>query len=472
MTSTLFSHAEAWESAKLALKNRLSSDIFNQWFDEIRFSSFENETFNLVSEDSFTPLFIDCNYRDVVEEELRNVTGRSVKFSIQKAEAVQVSVPAASTPAAQVAATPAPVFPAAAVKASVPAEELSPAIRRQNTFDNFICGSENQMAFAISQSLANNLSDPDAANPLFIYGPSGVGKTHLMHAIANAVFEKNSGARICYVTCEMFTNDYTYALSQNAVHDFRRRYRNLNLLLMDDIQFLEGKKGLQEEFFHTFNQLVVNGCKIVLTSDRPASDIQIEDRLISRFQQGISADIMPPCLEMRIAILLRKAASKHFDFSRYPHLLEFVAQNITRNVRNLEGAVNTLARYVEINRSTTLTIPEAESILSNLIRQEETAKITPEYIQRLVAEAYRVEVAQMTAKGRGRAEIAFARQVAMYLCRDLINMTLTAVGSAFGGRDHGTVINAEKAVKNRIATSAADKFKVEQLRSKLTQAGR
>lgn len=470
MTSTLFSHAEAWESAKLALKNRLSSDIFNQWFKEIRFSSFENETFNLVSEDSFAAVFIDYNYRDIVEEELRNITGRSVKFSIQKAEAAHLPASVASVPAQAPAAVSA--MPPVQAKPAVPAEELSPAIRRQNTFENFIQGSENQMAFAISQSLANNLSDPSADNPLFIYGPSGVGKTHLMHAIANAVFEKNSGARICYVTCEMFTNDYTYALSQNAVHDFRRRYRNLNLLLMDDIQFLEGKKGLQEEFFHTFNQLVVNGCKIVLTSDRPASDIQIEDRLISRFQQGISADIMPPCLEMRIAILLRKAAEKHFDFSRYPNLLEFVAQNITRNVRNLEGAVNTLSRYVEINRNATLSIPEAESILGNLLRQEEAAKITPEYIQRLVAEAYRVETAQMTAKGRGRAEIAFARQVAMYLCRELLNMTTTAVGNAFGGRDHGTVINAIKAVKNRIATSAPDKFKVEQLRSKLTSPGR
>lgn len=468
MISTLSDHARAWETAKQALKERLSSDIFDQWFSDIHFLSFADDTFNLVSSDSFAPIVIGDNYSDLIEEALRSATGRNVGFKIQKAESVQRPAPVESR-SSEPLPPPSPFRPEP-VKAAVPAEELSPAIRRQNTFENFICGSENQMAFAISQSLANNLSDPDAANPLFIYGPSGVGKTHLMHAIANAVFEKNSGARICYVTCEMFTNDYTYALSQNAVHDFRRRYRNLNLLLMDDIQFLEGKKGLQEEFFHTFNQLVVNGCKIVLTSDRPASDIQIEDRLISRFQQGISADIMPPCLEMRIAILLRKAAARHFDFYRYPNLLEFVAQNITRNVRNLEGAVNTLARYAEINRNTMLTIPEAESILSNLLRQEETAKITPEYIQRLVADAYRVELNQLTQKGRGRAEIAFARQVAMYLCREHINMTLTAVGNVFGGRDHATVLNAEKAVRNRIVTSAADKFKVEQIRSKLTQA--
>lgn len=466
MNSTLFNHATAWETAKLALKNRLPTNIFDQWFTDIHFDSFEDDTFHLVSSDSFAGIFISENYTDVVEEVLRGITGRSVHFKIERVEPDQA--PEAELPLLNIPAAPSPrSAPVAPAKPVAPVEELSPAIRRQNTFENFVRGPENQMACAISESLANNLSDPDGTNPLFIYGPSGVGKTHLMHAIANAAFAKNGSARICYVTCEMFTNDYTYALSQNAVHEFRRRYRNLNLLLVDDIQFLEGKKGLQEEFFHTFNELIINGCKIVLTSDRPASEIQIEDRLISRFQQGISADITPPNLEVRIAILLRKAAMKHFDFTQHPGLLEFVAQNITRNVRNLEGAVNTLARYLEISNKASLTPADAEAILSNLLHQEESTKITPEYIQRLVAEAYRIEVDQMTRKGRGRAEIAFARQVAMYLCREVIDITLSAIGDAFGGRDHGTVLNAVKAVTNRMTTSDADRTKIAQLRSKL-----
>lgn len=466
MNSTLFNHATAWETAKLALKNRLPTNIFDQWFTDIHFDSFEDDTFHLVSSDSFAGIFISENYTDVVEEVLRGITGRSVRFKIERVESDQA--PEAELPLLNIPAAPSPrSAPVAPAKPVAPVEELSPAIRRQNTFENFVRGPENQMACAISESLANNLSDPDGTNPLFIYGPSGVGKTHLMHAIANAAFAKNGSARICYVTCEMFTNDYTYALSQNAVHEFRRRYRNLNLLLVDDIQFLEGKKGLQEEFFHTFNELIINGCKIVLTSDRPASEIQIEDRLISRFQQGISADITPPNLEVRIAILLRKAAMKHFDFTQHPGLLEFVAQNITRNVRNLEGAVNTLARYLEISNKASLTPADAEAILSNLLHQEESTKITPEYIQRLVAEAYRIEVDQMTRKGRGRAEIAFARQVAMYLCREVIDITLSAIGDAFGGRDHGTVLNAVKAVTNRMTTSDADRTKIAQLRSKL-----
>ncbi len=472
MNSTLFNHAAAWETAKLALKNRLPANIFDQWFTDIHFDSFEDDTFHLVSSDLFAGVFISDNYTDIVEEVLRGITGRSVRFKIERVESEQA--PEAELPLLNIPAAPTPrPVPAAPAKPAAPVEELSPAIRRQNTFENFVRGPENQMACAISESLANNLSDPDGTNPLFIYGPSGVGKTHLMHAIANAAFAKNGSARICYVTCEMFTNDYTYALSQNAVHEFRRRYRNLNLLLVDDIQFLEGKKGLQEEFFHTFNELIINGCKIVLTSDRPASEIQIEDRLISRFQQGISADITPPNLEVRIAILLRKAAMKHFDFTQHPGLLEFVAQNITRNVRNLEGAVNTLARYLEISNKSSLTPADAEAILSNLLRQEEGAKITPEYIQRLVADAYRIEVEQMTRKGRGRAEIAFARQVAMFLCREVIDITLSAIGDAFGGRDHGTVLNAVKAVTNRMTTSDADRTKIAQLRSKLnaTQTG-
>ncbi len=466
MNSTLFNHATAWETAKLALKNRLPTNIFDQWFTDIHFDSFEDDTFHLVSSDSFAGIFISENYTDVVEEVLRGITGRSVRFKIERVEPDQA--PEAELPLLNIPAAPSPrTAPVAPAKPVVPVEELSPAIRRQNTFENFVRGPENQMACAISESLANNLSDPDGTNPLFIYGPSGVGKTHLMHAIANAAFAKNGSARICYVTCEMFTNDYTYALSQNAVHEFRRRYRNLNLLLVDDIQFLEGKKGLQEEFFHTFNELIINGCKIVLTSDRPASEIQIEDRLISRFQQGISADITPPNLEVRIAILLRKAAMKHFDFTQHPGLLEFVAQNITRNVRNLEGAVNTLARYLEISNKASLTPADAEAILSNLLHQEESTKITPESIPRLIAEAYRIEVDQMTRKGRGRAEIAFARQVAMYLCREVIDITLSAIGDAFGGRDHGTVLNAVKAVTNRMTTSDADRTKIAQLRSKL-----
>lgn len=464
MTSVLTDYAETWEIAKNALRNRLPKGIFEQWFEEIRFASFANDVFTLVASDSFAPLWIGDNYADVLTEELGAALGRSVSYEIVTETPAAVPAAPAATP---VPAT-VPAAPEPPARPAAPACELSPAIRRQNTFANFIEGAENQLALAISKSLANNLSDPDAANPLFIYGPSGVGKTHLMHAVANAVFDKTPSARICYVTCEMFTNDYTYALSQNAVHDFRRRYRDLNLLLMDDIQFLEGKKGLQEEFFHTFNQLVINGCKIVLTSDRPAGDIQIEDRLISRFQQGISTEIRPPCLEMRIAILLRKAQAQRFDFARHPGVLEFVAQNITRNVRNLEGAVNTLARYVEIRGNAPLSVPEVSSILGNLLRQEESAKLTPELIQRVVADAYRIDPAKMTAKDRS-ANVAFPRQIAMYLCRELINMTTVAVGAAFGKRDHGTVLHAIKTVKNRIDTSAEDKFKVEQIREKLSQ---
>lgn len=479
MTATLSNYAEIWEIAKKSLQTRLSAQIFDEWIRDIHFLEFSNDTFKLGAPDSLAPIFVMDNYKDVLEETLLAVAGRNVRFEIQKVDARPVSVPAESAFPASASAASLPFSGTQATAqepspkaAEVPGPELSALISRHNTFANFIQGSENDMALAASQALANNLFDPDSANPLFIYGPSGVGKTHLMHAIANAVFDKTPSARICYTTCEMFTNDYTYSLSQNAVHDFRRRYRNLNLLLMDDIQFLEGKKGMQEEFFHTFNQLVVNGCKIVLASDRPAADIQIEDRLISRFQQGTSADIRPPCLEMRIAILLRKAEAKRFDFYRYPGVLEFVAQNITRNVRNLEGAVNTLAGYVKARPDTRLSLPEVESILGNHLHLEESARITPEYIQRVVAEAYGVDVKKMTEKDRS-ANVAFARQVAMFLCREEIkDITTTTIGQAFGKRDHATVLHALKTVRNRIDTNANDKRKVEQIRERLSQGGR
>lgn len=483
MTATLSKYAEIWENAKLRLQERLSASVFQEWFKDIHFLDFSNDTFKLGAKDYMVSLFIKETYADVMDEAFFQAAGQSCRYEIQKIDAEPTSVPAQTSDflpgivESSVSVIPETSAPKPSVaippKASVSAEALSPLISRQNTFANFIEGSENDLALAAAQSLANNIFDPDAANPLFIYGPSGVGKTHLMHAIANTVFDKNPNARICYTTCEMFTNDYTYSLSQNAIHDFRRRYRDLNLLLMDDIQFLAGKKGMQEEFFHTFNQLVVNGCKIVLVSDRSATDIQIEDRLISRFQQGISADIQPPCLEMRMAILSRKAQAKNFDFSRYPGVREFVAQRITRNVRNLEGAVNTLAGYVKIRAGTQLTLPEVENILGNLLRQEEASKITPEYIQYVVAEAYGINVDKMTEKGRGSANIAFARQVAMYLCREEIKgMASTAIGNAFGNRDHATVLYALKTVKNRIETNADDKRKVEQIREKLNQGGR
>lgn len=481
MTATLSKYAEIWENAKICLRERLPAAIFEEWFKNIHFLDFSDGTFKLGAKDYMVSIFIKDTYADVMDEAFFQASGQPCRYEICKVDVTPASVPAQAPdllpgisgsivmPEAPAAKLPAATPP----NASVPAEALSPLISRQNTFSNFIVGSENDLALAAAQSLANNIFDPDAANPLFIYGPSGVGKTHLMHAIANAVFDKNPNARICYTTCEMFTNDYTYSLSQNAIHDFRRRYRDLNLLLMDDIQFLAGKKGMQEEFFHTFNQLVVNGCKIVLVSDRSATDIQIEDRLISRFQQGISADIQPPCLEMRMAILSRKAQAKNFDFSRYPGVREFVAQRITRNVRNLEGAVNTLVGYVKIRTGTQLTLPEVENILGNLLRQEEASKITPEYIQYVVAEAYGINVDKMTEKGRGSANIAFARQVAMYLCREEIKgMASTAIGNAFGNRDHATVLYALKTVKNRIETNADDKRKVEQIREKLNQGTR
>ncbi len=339
------------------------------------------------------------------------------------------------------------------------------------TFDSFVTGAGSKFVYAAAKSVAE--APGESFNPLFIYGESGLGKTHLMHAIANYIAKHYPEKKVLYTTCENFLNEFIDSIAQKSSAKFRLRYRNVDVLMIDDIQFLKDKRQVQEEFFHTFNELIINGCKIVLTSDRPASEIQIEDRLISRFQQGISADITPPNLEVRIAILLRKAAMKHFDFTQHPGLLEFVAQNITRNVRNLEGAVNTLARYLEISNKSSLTPADAEAILSNLLRQEEGAKITPEYIQRLVADAYRIEVEQMTRKGRGRAEIAFARQVAMFLCREVIDITLSAIGDAFGGRDHGTVLNAVKAVTNRMTTSDADRTKIAQLRSKLnaTQTG-
>ncbi|MCD8283928.1 MAG: chromosomal replication initiator protein DnaA [Opitutae bacterium] len=450
---------EIWACAKEDLRARIEPNHFSQYFDALKLRGVENGKFVFYA-DEFSSFFVTKNYADVVREALFKASGRTVDFEILSPG---LKDPDAERQNSRRADT-------SAAKPERPPRVLPPAIRACNTFENFVRGPENEMALAASIGIADNLTDPDAQNPLFIYGPSGVGKTHLLHAIANRAAQKNPQARICYVTCETFTNEFTASLQASGNESqFRRKFREQDLLLVDDIQFLKGKERTQEAFFHTFNSLCVNGGKIVLTSDRPAHEIDIDDRLVSRFQQGISADINPPCLETRIAILQEKARFRHFHFEDFPGTLDFVAQNITRNVRNLEGALNKMLQYISLKKCTVLPREILENLLGDLLAQEGTVEITADFIQQQVAKYFKLDVGKMKEKVR-TANIAFARQVAMYLCCELTNMKLTEIGAAFGGRDHGTVIHARKTVQDRIDTEAKDKRAVEFLREKIASA--
>ena len=320
-------------------------------------------------------------------------------------------------------------------------------INPRNSFDAFVVGPNNQFA----QAACKAVSDAPARtyNPLFIYGGVGLGKTHLMHAIGQAILAKRKGVKVVYITSEAFTNEFIDSIQNNLLIKFRKRYRQADVLLIDDIQFLADKGRTQEEFFHTFNTLFDGHKQIVLSSDRPPSEIaNLEARLVSRFEWGLTAELQAPDTETRVAILRKKAQS--VDIKLDDDVLQFLAERIRTNVRRLEGALMRVASYVSLNNGRAPGVERIEQLLKDILHEEARRAISIEQIQKRVAEHFDVRLADMTSKRRP-ANIAFPRQIAMYLARELTKTSLTEIGEAFGGRDHGTVLHAHRLVKDRIA---------------------
>jgi chromosomal replication initiator protein len=315
------------------------------------------------------------------------------------------------------------------------------------TFDRFVVGGNNQFAHAACKAIAAGVRT--AYNPLFIHGGSGLGKTHLMQAIGQDILKARPDAKVIYLTCEKFTNEFILALQKGSLDNFRRRYRRANVLLVDDVQFLTGKEKSQEEFFHTFNTLLDGQAQVVLSSDRPASEIQtLEPRLVSRFECGLTVALQPPQLETRIAILRRKM--EEWEVKIPDEWVRFIAQRIRSNVRRLEGALVRIATFNSLGQGE-LSTERIEDLLRDILREEAAAKVTIDTIQKTVAEYYDIRLADMTSRRRP-ANIAFPRQIAMYLSRKLTGGSLVEIGEAFGGRDHGTVIHACKRVEQMMQT--------------------
>ena len=448
--SSSVSHLSLWETAKSELRNALPRADFETWISSLQpLSIVEGKVLVLEAPSVLTEAWVNSNYAEMLRRQLTLVAGRNMDYRLT------ASVDAAR----EVAPSPAPVARASRQAASSPA----PAIKATNTFENFIVGPENEMAHGASLAVAKEPGH--YYNPLFIHGPTGLGKTHLMHAIAHSVYAANPQARIAYISSETFTNDFIQALQTGSVASFRRRYRELDLLLIDDIHFLAGKESTQDEFFHTFNELHNNHKQVVLTSDRPASEIaKLQERLVSRFQWGMVASIQAPGLETRIAILRKKAAARGLDLQ--PEIAEFIASRIARNVRNLEGAVTRIVGLVGMTRKP-LELAQVEKLLHDILVEEASHTLTAEVIQRKVAEHYRIQMSDMTSKRRMQ-NIAFPRQVAMYLATQLTGMSLVSIGQAFGGRDHGTVIHARKTVVNQMEVDANVRRTVEYLRAQLS----
>ena len=321
------------------------------------------------------------------------------------------------------------------------------ALNPRHTFDNFVVGQSN--TFAHAAALAVVEAPGRAYNPLFIHGGTGLGKTHLIQAMGQELLKRGKGT-VCYTTCETFTNEFIQAVQQHEISAFRKKYRHIDLLLIDDIHFLASKEGIQEEFFHTFNSLHQNQKQIVMTSDRPISEISnLQQRLVSRFEWGLVTEMDMVDFETRVAILRRKREQLHIQLG--DDSLFFIAQHVKSNIRKLEGALLRAASYASLTRKP-LTTETLEYLLRDTIEQENQTALTIEGIQRMLAEYYDIRLGDMTSKQRPQ-NIAFPRQVAMYLCRELTDQSLPSIGNAFG-RNHATVLHAHRSVGSKMKTDS------------------
>jgi chromosomal replication initiator protein len=426
-----------WDSAQEQLRSKLSRDTFNMWFAPLRACAVDASHATLEAPNEFCEVWLKDNYLGLLQEAVAFAAGRQLQIKF-------VVAPGSTS------VLTAPMAPVAKAKTEEVAAERMPTngdlhFNPKNTFDSFVVGNNNNFAYAAALAVAQ--APGKSYNPLFLYGGVGLGKTHLLHAIGQHVGESKKNARVAYLSSEKFTNEYIDAIQHNKLAAFRKKHRQTDVLLIDDIQFLAGKERIQEEFFHTFNALHESHKQIVLTCDRPASEIQgLESRLVSRFEWGLVTDLQPPDIEMRRAILNKKA---HVMKVLLPEdVLDFLANRIRTNVRRLEGALIRVASFASLTGKK-LTIEVVEGLLREILHEEGRFSISIEVIQKKVAEHFDIRLADMTSKRRPE-NIAFPRQIAMYLSRQLTESSLNSIGEAFGGRDHGTVMHACRLVKDRM----------------------
>ncbi len=429
-----------WNSAREHLRSKLNNDTYNMWFAPLRACGIDGNNVTLEAANEFSGVWLKDNYLSLLQDAFAVAAGRQLQ--------VKFKIAAGNAPA-----------PAAAAPAPVKTKTPEPAHERQtnselhfnpkNTFESFVVGNNNNFAYAAALAVAQ--APGKSYNPLFLYGGVGLGKTHLLHAIGQHVSGNKKGARVAYLSSEKFTNEYIDGIQNNQLAKFRKKYRQTDVLLIDDIQFLAGKERIQEEFFHTFNALHEGHKQIVLTCDRPASEIQgLEHRLVSRFEWGLVTDLQPPDVEMRLAILQKKAQIMGVTLS--DDIMNFLANRIRTNVRRLEGALIRVASYASLTGKK-LTIEVVEGLLREILHEEGRFSINIEVIQKKVAEHFDIRLADMTSKRRPE-NIAFPRQIAMYLSRQMTESSLNTIGEAYGGRDHGTVLHACRLVKDRMEVDA------------------
>jgi chromosomal replication initiator protein len=425
-----------WRAALGELQVALSPANFETWLRHTALVDVADNRFRIAVPNGFAKDWLETRYRSLISQTLARIVGYSVVVEFVVAPSAANGAATEPAAAAQVRVEP----------ARPPVEGAGTNLNARYTFANFIVGSANRLAHAASLSVAERPGH--AYNPLFLYGGVGLGKTHLMHAIGNAVIGRFPRKKVVYLTSEKFTNEFITSIQQGRIDDFRNRYRRIDLLLVDDIQFIADKERTQEEFFHTFNAIHEEGKQIVLSSDRPPKAIlTLEERLRSRFEWGLIADLTAPDLETRIAILRAKAEEASVPVSS--DVLEFIARKVVSNIRELEGALNRVVAYASMG-AMPIGIELAQAVLSNVLYNPKKRLVTPEKIARAVAEYYGVDMEALRGQKRDKA-IVVPRQIAMFLMREETDVSLLRIGAELGGRDHSTVLHACDKINREVA---------------------
>ena len=436
---------QVWRAALGELQVSLSPANFETWLRDTQLIDVDEQRFRIAVPNGFAKDWLESRYRSLISQTLARIVGYSVQVEF-------IIGPTPETPAEEVVAaatTPTSTAPRQQVRVEptrVGGEGGTTYINARYTFANFIVGSANRLAHAASLSVAERPGH--AYNPLFLYGGVGLGKTHLMHAIGNQVIAKFPRKRVVYATSEKFTNEFIASIQQGKIDEFRARYRRIDLLLIDDIQFIADKERTQEEFFHTFNAIHEDGKQIVLSSDRPPKAIlTLEERLRSRFEWGLIADLTAPDLETRIAILRAKAEEGAVPITS--DVIEFIARKVVSNIRELEGALNRIVAYASMG-AMPIGIELAQAVLSNVLYNPKKRQVTPERIARVVSEYYSVPMDALQGQKRDKA-IVVPRQIAMFLMREETDVSLLRIGAELGGRDHSTVLHACDKITREVA---------------------
>ncbi|HEX2187589.1 MAG TPA: chromosomal replication initiator protein DnaA [Longimicrobiaceae bacterium] len=460
--------AEVWSRILDGARAALPEQAFRTWLERTEAVAISQDLLVVSAPNRFAADWVEDKYGDLLAGIGEQLFDRRFTLSVQvRANGRLNDVPLGAPPSAPAPAPP-PVRAAPADYAAAPEPRPAPGLSPLNeryTFDRFVVGNNNQLAAAAAHAVAE--APARMYNPLFIYGGVGLGKTHLMHAIGHAMLGRDAGKRVMYLSSERFTNELVSAIQEGSMAEFRRQYRQMDLLLVDDIQFLEGKERTQEEFFHTFNALHDAQKQIVLTSDRPPKEIGLEDRLISRFEWGLVADIKPPDFETRMAILRKKMEEEGLQMADADEVLTYIAQTRTSSVRELEGAVTKLFAHASLYRRE-ISVEFAREVLGGAPGEgrDGGAGLTPTAVRERVAAAWGVTAEALQSKKRTK-DLTIPRQVAMYLIKDLFDLQLVEIGKLFGGRDHSTVIHSIAKVEEDMAADPGFRERVDGLRAAL-----